>query len=435
MRRSAGRLYYFVIAAGAFFTVAVIIGLTNNLYTLYVIPVTRDLGISRGVFSLALTVRYITSAFCNLFMGRLYQKYGYRRPTTLLVALVALSFVGYSLAQNMLPYLLGALIYGIGEYFISTAALSRLIATWFYSHQGVVTGIVMAASGVGGSILSLVLSSIMETSSWRDAQLFSAGLLAIVAVMIFFVIRDRPEEVGLTPYHSPEKPVQRTQHRRLTTPWDGVCMHELTRKPYFYLTMAGMMLATIASNGVYCIVVPHLQDVGFSASFAARMLSLMLIMMAVDKILLGIITDRFGAHCSVLACICFCFLGIVMLLNIHSQWQAVAAAVLLSMSVCLNGFIQPLLAQELFGRLAYGTTLGIMLAMLSIGGLLSSPLVNFSFDLTGSYRQILYVLAGVTVLDAILLLPAFYEEGRFRRKVESAASAPAAATVSDTEGE
>ena len=53
-----------------------------------------------------------------------------------------------------------ALIYGVGEYFISTAALSRMLDNWFQSHLGVVTGIVMAASGVGGSALSLVLRAL-----------------------------------------------------------------------------------------------------------------------------------------------------------------------------------------------------------------------------------------------------------------------------------
>lgn len=43
---------------------------------------------------------------------------------------------------------------------------------------------------------------------------------------------------------------------------------------------------------------------------------------------------------------------------VKNEWQAVIAVVLLSVSVCLNGFIQPLLAAEIFGRSAYNTTLG-----------------------------------------------------------------------------
>jgi len=384
MKERNGQLRYLSIVIGAFLSVGVIVGLTNNLYSLYVIPITTGLGISRGLYSMGITVRYIASAFCNLFMGRLYQRFGYRRPTVLLVLLVAASYVGYGTARNAVPLFLGALIYGVGEYFISTAALSRMLGNWFQSHLGVVTGIVMAASGVGGSALSLVLSGIMESAGWRASLLFAAGLLAAVAVMIFFVMKDRPEELGLQPYHDPERRGAAHKPKKVAAPWAGVPMQVLLKKPYFYLTMIGMMLATIASNGVYSAVVPHLQDRGLSA----------------------------------LLCVLFTFSGIVVLTLVKNEWQAVIAVVLLSVSVCLNGFIQPLLAAEIFGRSAYNTTLGIMMAMLSVGGLLSSPLVNFSFDATGSYTRILIVLAVIAAVDALFLLPAFHAEAKYRRELE-----------------
>ena len=53
-----------------------------------------------------------------------------------------------------------------------------MLGNWFQSHLGVVTGIVMAASGVGGSALSLVLSGIMESAGWRASLLFAAGTVA-----------------------------------------------------------------------------------------------------------------------------------------------------------------------------------------------------------------------------------------------------------------
>ena len=282
-----------------------------------------------------------------------------------------------------------------------------------------VTGIVMAASGVGGSALSLVLSGIMESAGWRTSLLFAAGLLAAVAVMIFFVMKDRPEELGLQPYHDPERRGAAHKPKKVAAPWAGVPMQVLLKKPYFYLTMIGMMLATIASNGVYSAVVPHLQDRGLSAAYAAKMLSLMLVLLAVDKIVLGMLADRFGAHFSTLLCVLFTFSGIVVLTLVKNEWQAVIAVLLLSVSVCLNGFIQPLLAAEIFGRSAYNTTLGIMMAMLSVGGLLSSPLVNFSFDATGSYTRILIVLAVIAAVDALFLLPAFHAEAKYRRELEA----------------
>lgn len=218
MKERNGQLRYLSIVIGAFLSVGVIVGLTNNLYSLYVIPITTGLGISRGLYSMGITVRYIASAFCNLFMGRLYQRFGYRRPTVLLVLLVAASYVGYGTARNAVPLFLGALIYGVGEYFLSTAALSRMLGNWFQSHLGVVTGIVMAASGVGGSALSLVLSGIMESAGWRASLLFAAGLLAAVAVMIFFVMKDGRRSLACSPITTPSAAARRISPKRSPPP-------------------------------------------------------------------------------------------------------------------------------------------------------------------------------------------------------------------------
>ena len=69
MKERNGQLRYLSIVIGAFLSVGVIVGLTNNLYSLYVIPITTGLGISRGLYSMGITVRYIASAFCNLFFA------------------------------------------------------------------------------------------------------------------------------------------------------------------------------------------------------------------------------------------------------------------------------------------------------------------------------------------------------------------------------
>ena len=52
MKERNGQLRYLSIVIGAFLSVGVIVGLTNNLYSLYVIPITTGLGISRGLYSM-----------------------------------------------------------------------------------------------------------------------------------------------------------------------------------------------------------------------------------------------------------------------------------------------------------------------------------------------------------------------------------------------
>ena len=106
---------------------------------------------------------------------------------------------------------------------------------------------------------------------------------------------------------------------------------------------------------------------------------------------------------------------------VKNEWQAVIAVVLLSVSVCLNGFIQPLLAAEIFGRSAQydarhhdGHAVGRRAAVFAAGEL--------QLRRHGSYTRILIVLAVIAAVDALFLLPAFHAEAKYRRELGPPAS-------------
>ena len=68
------RNYHWVIFGAVFIEYTVSIGLANNIYSLFIIPVTQTFGITRGTFSIASSIKYI-AAFCsNLTFGLLYRQ-------------------------------------------------------------------------------------------------------------------------------------------------------------------------------------------------------------------------------------------------------------------------------------------------------------------------------------------------------------------------
>ena len=115
------------------------------------IPVTTDLSVSRSAFSMARSVNGAVFMVSNACFAALYKRFGFRRPATLVAILTALGYVGYARAQTLLPFYIGAVLFGVGEAFLNTAGISQLIGNWFYSHRGKVLGVVLAASGLGGA--------------------------------------------------------------------------------------------------------------------------------------------------------------------------------------------------------------------------------------------------------------------------------------------
>ena len=73
------RQYHWVILVVVFLQYFISAGLMNNLYSLFLIPVTNELNISRSAFSLSTIINCIPAFFSNLLFGVCYFRYGYRK--------------------------------------------------------------------------------------------------------------------------------------------------------------------------------------------------------------------------------------------------------------------------------------------------------------------------------------------------------------------
>ena len=413
--------YHWVVAAVVFLEFSTAIGLANNIYSIYLIPVTEGLGVSRGVFSLAPSIKYLAAFFSNLAFGLLYRHWGYRQTATVALALTGVAYVGYALARNMAPFYLGAVLVGLSEAFCSTAGTARVISAWFHRHQGLVLGVVMASSGIGGSLFSVVMTAVMTRWSWRAALGISAGLLFLASVLVVLLVRDAPAWMGLQPLGD-EEDRQRAKARQTRRPadWDGIPMAVLKHRGFFYVILLATFLVGIVNYAVFPIVAAHLQDRGLSAAGAASVQGVMFLAMAGAKIVEGLCCDRFSARGVMVFCLLSTAGGTVLLALSGSAAMAIAAVILFSFGLATTTVMLPTLTTELFGERDYSSALGAQLAAISLSGVIALPAMNFSFDLLDSYVPGLWCVALVTLVTLGLYLIAFRGARRERRRMEAA---------------
>lgn len=411
--------YHWIIVTVILIELAVHVGILNNISGLYIIPITEELHISRGSFSLAYSVRSLVSFFSTLFSGIFFAKYGFRKLASiaLLVAAGAYAFLGYS--QNVFMLGLASAIMGLGEGFCATAAASRMVNTWFHTNQGLILGLVTASTGLGGSLFSIVLSRSIETSSWRHSYYLCAILVAIVAVLIFLLSRDHPGKMGLLPFgagkHHGKKAKKPSRDH-----WYGYEPGAVMKKPTFWLMAAVVFLSCTCVYSAYAAVVPHLQDCGMSASEAASMQSIMLLSLAAAKFICGILSDSFGAKAVNLLCMVCNVLGLILLAAVNSDVIATTAVLVFSVGVVMTTITVPLLSGALFGYHPQSNIIGVFMALIPAASVVTLPLVNAIYDCIGSYRPIFMAFAGVGVVTLALMFVLFALSNRDRRNFEAA---------------
>lgn len=413
--------YHWIIAFVVLIEMTVWGGIGNNLNSLYVIPVTEGLQISRGSFSLALSLNSLMGFLSTMVSGILFLRFGYRKLVVAGLAMAGLSFVFFlGSSQNLAMVGFGCAIYGMCGGVCSTAGVSRIVGDWFHRHRGLVLGLVSAATGVGGSLFCMILSEIMQTIGWRASYRFSGITLLVTAAILLVVIRNRPDEMKLRPYGEGELPTKK-RHRagHSEDNWPGYSLKELVRKPTLYLMMATTLLSCLSLYLAFYVVVPHMQDCGLTASQAATVQSVMLLGLSVAKLISGALSDIIGPRWVTVLCMAFGAVGLWLLADVQTMSAALAIITIYTMSLPLTTITVPLLTTELFGYRAHDTAVGLFLSMVSVGGMIASPLINLIYDAVGSYRPGLRAAAILAVV-VIVLYEALYVLAKRDKRVTQA---------------
>ena len=136
------------------------------------------------------------------FAGQLVAKYGSRVMLIVsgIIMTLGLALFGAS-AGNITFYIAGALL-GLG-YGLSIALVPpALINAWFVARRGLVLGIVMAGTAVGGLIWATIGPSLAQSSlGWRGVVWIMTAAMAVCTIVpALFLIRNKPADVGLVPY-------------------------------------------------------------------------------------------------------------------------------------------------------------------------------------------------------------------------------------------
>ena len=191
---------HWVVFAAAF---AILLGAagTRSAAGVLVDPLRDEFGWSRGTIGLAVSINVLLFGFIGPFAAALQQRFGVRRVTATALVVIA---VGAALTTRMSQpwhlFLLWGAVVGVGSGCMATVFASSVASRWFVARRGLVTGALTAASASGQLVFLPLLTRLADGPGWRwVGATVAIGALAVVPIALF-VLRDRPEEVGLVPY-------------------------------------------------------------------------------------------------------------------------------------------------------------------------------------------------------------------------------------------
>ena len=373
----------------------------------YLIYVTEDLGISRSAFTLANTVLQALGIFLSPFVTRFLAKGNMRVIQSVSILGYCASYFSYSLANSPIHLYISSLFLGVFYLNATLIPVSMMVTNWFNARRGLAMSLAMAGIGVGGTLFSPILTFFLESYGWRASYRLMAGIILVIALpAALFLLRKRPEDLGLEPLGG-----QVDTAAKGTRPSGGVAIsvRRSWGKFFFWLLLIGMLTNGLINAGALGHFPPAMQE-SHGAAVQAAVISAYSLISIGGKLILGWINDRFGVVVSTTyACTLFGLSFVFILLSGQSVAMLYAMAVVFGLGNAIGTVTPPLLTAEVFGKENYSKAYGIVNSFTQVGLSLGSLAVASVYDATGTYRfawVMLLVLTAVTLVSwvgAVLL--------------------------------
>lgn len=216
--------------------------------------------------------------------GILIDKFGPRKVTTIAIALCALGSWFFSASDTLLQAGVSRFLTGAGAAFAAVNCL-KLIGNWFPFRQfAFMAGLMMTVAMLGAVGGQAPLAHFIETVHWREAMKIIGIAGLVLAVIFFFIVKDR------SPEHKREKNITPVRISFLES------LRQIFANPqaWWLSIYSGFAFAPVMVFGGLWGVSFMTEAYNLSSTLSAQAVSLIFIGFAVGAPFFGWLSDKLG---------------------------------------------------------------------------------------------------------------------------------------------
>jgi MFS family permease len=259
--------YGWIIVAIAMVAGFISSGVSNVTMAVVLKPISEDLGWSRSVTALAITLGSFSGGLMAPLFGPMVDRYGPRLLFPLGAVLVGLLSIGVS--QSTEPWQFYATFIparALTEFMLCGVVPYTAIANWFHAKRPRAMGLVAMSTPLGSAATTLIFQFLVIHYGWRSAFLaLGLAFLILVVLPAAIFLRRQPEDLGMYPdgiapsLLPDEISPSATPVGRVAAPsWSRA---EAMRTTALWLLVTSVFLASLGTGGIAFHTVAYFTDV------------------------------------------------------------------------------------------------------------------------------------------------------------------------------
>lgn len=416
MFKSLSRLFYGwrMIAIGAALRM-----LGGGLYyygfSVFFLPLSQDLGLNRAATSLVFSLARAQGAFESPVAGYFLDRHG---PRPLIMTAIVMTSIGHMLLSGVHSYAMLLVVYmGVVSLSFQAGFMDAPIVlanNWFIRRRTMAMSMVSASIGLGGLLLTPLLSHVIHTWGWRRAAFLNGIAFLLIGLPLALFVRTSPESMGLRPDGDPAPaPGGRSGEGKVHIEEATYTLKDSMRTRAFWLLTGATGLRIVALSAVTVHYVPLMVWKGVTEQHAAFLLGAQAFMSLPSHMLFGWLADRVNKPLLMAWCMVGAAAGLLCLIYAESEWPIWLFLPLFS--VVESTFpVNWSTVGEFFGRKNFAKIRGTMSFVQTWGAVIGPVIGGAIYDGTHSYSHLLWGLVGVLLVTGVLYAMVAPPAGRIR---------------------
>ena len=270
------------------------IGLTFSGVGVVLPPMVEAFGWSRGQVGFGFALIAMIYGISGPMVARVIGRIGNRMTIVYGGLINASGALLTCYTTSLWQFYLGAgVLMGIGMAMQTVIPGNQLIANWFHYRRSLALGIFLSVGGLGSLCAIPASMYIAATGQWQHIWLAMAACTLLASCVSFFVVKERPSDVGQEVDGGEQKVVadspKKTLVFRTKNSWE---VADVVKSSSFWLIIAGGSAAVMGATTVTSQLVLHLTDVGIDPVLAGSALGMQGAIGAGARLLSGIMGDK-----------------------------------------------------------------------------------------------------------------------------------------------
>jgi MFS family permease len=380
-------------------------GLHQFGFTVFFLPISQDLGISRAATSLAFSLSRAQGAIEAPLVGYLIDRYG---PRPIMVTAVFLAGLGYILLSWIDSYAGFMIVYlgVISLAFVAGFVHSPMVVanSWFIRQRARAMTVVSAAVPIGGALISPLLAVGVSSIGWRWAAFLSGCVFLVICLPLSFRLKRSPESMGLLPDGDATTLSADSSPRTV----DINAMPEFTSRQamktwMFWVLVTAMTSRVTCYSAATVHFIPLMVWKGMSEGAAASLLGIFALVNLLAHFVLGWIADRVNKPKLLAACHLLPALSVVPLLFESAHYQLWLFAIGFTLLDASFPIVWATVG-DFFGRRHFATIRGMMSFFYMWGSFAGPVLAGMIYDKTQTYWMVLWIFLSLLIIATLLVL-------------------------------